>query len=184
MTIRAARCIAKRETLLFEAEGEGVACSRRFLSETRTEVYEGDVVALLTLLDQVLYGNEKKKAEAGGGGSSGRNQRVCVVPTVQGMQVGAVKKTVVLGLSRAYEASGSRVEMVVQHDDVKSYAYVMTSGGVGGFPLQSPLPFLPHHSHSRQALYDRHYLGSCFYVHFGEPATSAPWVYDSSSINS
>eukprot|EP00752_Nemacystus_decipiens_P007282 g6518.t1 len=46
-------CIAKRETLLFEAEKEGVACSRRFLSETRTEVDEGDVSGLLSLLDQL-----------------------------------------------------------------------------------------------------------------------------------
>lgn len=53
MILRTARCIAKRETLLFEAEKEGVACSRRFLSETRTEVDEGDVAGLLRLLDQV-----------------------------------------------------------------------------------------------------------------------------------
>lgn len=53
MIARVARCIAKRETLLSEAEREGVASSRRFLSETRTEVEEGDVAGLLSLLDQV-----------------------------------------------------------------------------------------------------------------------------------
>lgn len=49
----AARCIARREALLFEVEREGVASSRRFLSETRTDVEEADVVSLLRLLDQV-----------------------------------------------------------------------------------------------------------------------------------
>ena len=47
------RCIAKREGLLFTAEREGVACSRNFLSESRTNVEESDVVALLRVLDQV-----------------------------------------------------------------------------------------------------------------------------------
>lgn len=39
--------------MLFEAQREGLACSGRFLSETRTDVEEGDVVSLLRLLDQV-----------------------------------------------------------------------------------------------------------------------------------
>lgn len=47
------RCIAKRESLLSEVEKEGTACSRRFLSETRTVVDERDVASLLRLLDQV-----------------------------------------------------------------------------------------------------------------------------------
>lgn len=51
--IATARCIARREALLFEAEKEGDACSRRFLSETRTSVREEDVACLLRLLDQV-----------------------------------------------------------------------------------------------------------------------------------
>eukprot|EP00903_Cladosiphon_okamuranus_P008959 g8573.t1 len=46
-------CIAKRETLLFEAEKEGIACRRRFLSETRTKVDEDDVAGILNLLDQL-----------------------------------------------------------------------------------------------------------------------------------
>lgn len=46
--------IAKRETLLSEGEKEAAACNRRFLSETRTNVQEGDVISLLRVLDQVL----------------------------------------------------------------------------------------------------------------------------------
>ncbi|CBN77134.1 hypothetical protein Esi_0036_0099 [Ectocarpus siliculosus] len=46
-------CIAKREGLLSTAEREGVACSRNFLSESRTNVEESDVISLLRLLDQL-----------------------------------------------------------------------------------------------------------------------------------
>lgn len=53
MLISTVRCIARREALLFEVEKEGEACSRRFLSETRTGVREEDVACLLRLLDQV-----------------------------------------------------------------------------------------------------------------------------------
>lgn len=48
-----ARCIARRETLLSEVEKEATACSSRFLSETRTNVEDRDVVSLIRLLDQV-----------------------------------------------------------------------------------------------------------------------------------
>ncbi|CAM9717536.1 unnamed protein product, partial [Ectocarpus sp. 13 AM-2016] len=46
-------CIAKRERLLSTAEREGVACSRNFLSESRTNVEESDVISLLRVLDQL-----------------------------------------------------------------------------------------------------------------------------------
>lgn len=77
MVFRTTRCIAKRETLLFEAEKEGVACSRRFLSETRTEVNEGDVVGILSLLDQVRQ-LQRNADEDEDGESSERNNRSCV----------------------------------------------------------------------------------------------------------
>ncbi|CAM9262801.1 unnamed protein product, partial [Hapterophycus canaliculatus] len=50
-------CIARRESLLSEAQIEGVACSKRFLSETRTVVEERDVASLLRLLDQLRLGS-------------------------------------------------------------------------------------------------------------------------------
>ncbi|CAM9852836.1 unnamed protein product [Scytosiphon promiscuus] len=46
-------CIAKRESILSEAQKEGAACSRRFLAETRTVVQDWDVASLLRLLDQL-----------------------------------------------------------------------------------------------------------------------------------
>lgn len=94
MIVRTGRCIAKRETLLFEAEKEGVACSRRFLSETRTQVDEGDVAGLLGLLDQVRQLRRKENEE---GGSSDRNQRVCEVHVhdTGGSELARYNKTVV-----------------------------------------------------------------------------------------